>query len=328
MLVLGCIAALLAGCGSGRSSEVPPEVLDMADRAWIRGDSLRALSLLDETVAESPDAFAAVYRLAVLRLESDPARALEGFARAAALDPGHPGPPLFTGILQLTRNEFAAADASMQRAHDLQLRRRGFTLEDTTEVVRQALLDLDAERWADAAQGFTAAIEQDPAEGALYYLKAEAQLGGGFLTDALNTVRTAAEKSPRLAPARALHGFFLFGRRKIEPARAEADAALAAIPDFPAALELHGRIVLFETEYQDGALRIWRALLGNPTRPIVLEIFANSLLRTSQPQQATAFFRYMEAVTAFHDRRLGKPAPATYRKPAAEADSARAPGGR
>jgi tetratricopeptide (TPR) repeat protein len=323
-LLLALLAPLAAGCG-GKKNEVPPQVLEMADRAWCRGDILRAASELENVLKSKPQAFDAIYRLGVMHMEKDPDTALKELAQAAALDPGHPGPVLFTALIHANRNDFAQSDQELARAYALAQRRLGYSVRDTTATLRRALAEFENEHYPAAIAAFDSAAQADPQNGVLAFLKAQAQYRGGFATDALSSVKAVLQKWPDSAQAHVLYGSLLLAQHKDDQAQAEADAALARQPDYAPALELKGRVLLAESEHLDGAIALWRSLLIDPTRAIIHQSLGAALLRSSQPEQATAFLRYVEPLTTFHDRRLGIPTPATHRPTPPPAPGSSAP---
>ena len=112
---------------------------DRADRQWSSGDIPRATATLEGILETHEESFGTLYRLGIFALEHDVTKATELLARAEALDPAHPGPVFFSAMALFPLSRFDEANGILERAYAMGQARLGYSLAETTEVVRGAL---------------------------------------------------------------------------------------------------------------------------------------------------------------------------------------------
>jgi Flp pilus assembly protein TadD len=297
MTTLGLLSAL--GCSGSGGKEAQADTIDLADHAWSRGDTAQAVALLTEVVQKSPRSFPARYRLAFLRMELDPTEAIREFEEVARLDPKHPGPLFYTGIARLRLSDFAGADRDMRRGYALAQARRGYSLEDTSEAARRGIDALHTGQFAQATDAFTKALETDPKNPVLWFLKARSLATGGSLPAAGEAVARAIELRPHFPAARALHAELLLATKQKEPAQQELLIALKEDPNLAAAHYQMAVLHYAESEYRTAALDLWQAILVDPTVAEPHHLLGQIFMDMDQNAQGAIYYQHFESITGF-----------------------------
>ena len=303
--ILGLLSAV--ACSKSGGGQAQADTIDLADHAWSRGDTARARALLTEVLREAPRSFPARYRLAFFRMETDPAGAIKDFEELAPLDPKHPGPVFYAGLTRLRVNDYIGAERDMRRGYALAQARRGYSLEDTSETARRGLGDMNAGQFVRAAEAFTQALETEPENPVLWYLKARSLANAGALEPAGEAVTRALEKRPRFAAARALHAELLLASQQPEPAREELRLALEEDPNLAAAHYQMGVLHLAESEFRTAALDLWQAVLVDPTVAEPHQLLGQTFMRMDLRAEGMIHYQHFEWITAFLQRNLGRP---------------------
>jgi tetratricopeptide (TPR) repeat protein len=303
--ILGLLSAV--ACSKSGGGQAQADTIDLADHAWSRGDTARARALLTEVLREAPRSFPARYRLAFFRMETDPAGAIRDFEEVARLDPKHPGPVFYSGLARLRMSDFTGAERDLRRGYALAQARRGYSLEDTSETARRGLGALNAGQFVRAAEAFTQALETDPENPVLWYLKARSLATAGALEPAGEAVTRALEKRPRFAAARALHAELLLASQQPEPAREELRLALEEDPNLAAAHYHMGLLHLAESEFRTAALDLWQAVLVDPTVSAPHQLLGQTFMDMDQRSEGMIYYQHFEWITGFLQRNLGRP---------------------
>jgi tetratricopeptide (TPR) repeat protein len=299
---------LLALCACGRSGGQgsESEAIDLADRAWSRGDSLQAQRVLEDLIRDHPKSFAARYRLALFPIDSEPEVALERLSELGRLDPKHPGPVFYAGLARLRLNDFTRAEEDLRRGYALAEVRRGYALEDTSEAAREGLAAWRNGRHPAAAAAFERAAAADPENATLWFLVARADASVGNLDQALPAVEKALAKRSDFPVARALRAEVLRLKKRRPEARQELDRALEEDPEEVQALYQLGLLDLDEGEVRSAAIDFWRAVLADPTFPAPHQALGQTFQRMEQPLQGIPFHQHFEWVSGFLVRYLGR----------------------
>lgn len=297
ILVLGWF---LAGCGGAAVDENPDvqDQLALADRQWSSGDIPRSTTTLEGILSGHGESFGATYRLGILALEQDVTGAMEILARAEAMDPSHPGPVFFSAMALIPLSEFDAADEKLTRAYELAQARLGYSLAETTEVVRDALAAIDQERFADAAARLEEAIADDPGNAVLWFLRGRALLAVRQPEDASHAVSVALDHAPDFPEALALRADVNLSWNEIAKAEADLARALELAPHLAYAHSVQGRVHLNQNEYRDAILQFWAALLDDPTVPDY-HYLAGSTLLAARRNQGTLHLQHVEWSNSF-----------------------------
>ena len=303
---------LLCLCACSRSGGQTSEAdsIDMADRAWCRGDSLQAQSLLEEVVRHHPKSFPARYRLAVFPIDGQPEVALERLSELARLDPKHPGPVFYSGLARLRLNDFTRAEKDMRHGYALAEKRRGYALEDTSDAAREGLTAWTAGRFPAAAAAFGRAVAANPGDATLWYLEARAAASAGDLDGAMEALDKALDKAlakrASFAVAHALKAEILRLKKQGPEARAEVEQALKDDPQEVEALYQLGLLDLDDGEVRAAAMDFWRAVLADPTFPPPHQALGQTFMHMEQARQGMPFYQHYEWVQGFLARYFGR----------------------
>jgi tetratricopeptide (TPR) repeat protein len=291
---------LLAGCGETPVDETPEvqDQLSLADRQWSSGDIPRATATLEGVLESHGESFGANYRLGILTLEGDVTEAMGFLARAEALDPAHPGPVFFSAMALLPLSKFDEANERLERAYELGQARLGYSLAETTDVVRDALAALNKERFMDAVAGFEKATVDDPENAVLWFLRGRAHLSIRQAEDASHAVSVALDHAPDFPEALALRADVSLFWNEIEAAKTDLARAMELDPDLPYAHVVQGRVYLNQSEYRDAILQFWAALLEDPTVPDYHYLVGSTLLQASR-SQGTLHLQHVEWSNSF-----------------------------
>jgi predicted Zn-dependent protease len=258
-------------------------------------------------VTENPEDFHAQYRLGVIQVEADPAQARGTLEKAAALAPEHPGPRVFLGFALLQDREFAASQREMIRGYELSRGRTGYSLRDTSRTTALALTRIELGQPLDALpmlKDEAAKAEDNPV---LWQLAADAALRGGNGEAALEHAKRAVSLEPKSGPARATLAGALFILGRNDEAQVEVDKALALHPQLPLALYVSGRLLMAQSEYTTAFNTIWTAILEDPVRADFYHEMGTQMIKLGLADQGTPVLQYMDWVTAFLGRYLGRP---------------------
>ena len=289
----------LVACGRSGGNTAETDAIDLADRAWCRGDSAQAEALLEELLRAEPRSFQARYRLAIFPIDHAPDVALERLNALAAENPKHPGPVFYAGLARLRLNDFVRAEEDLRQGYALARARAGYSLEDTTAELRQALSDLENGKYAAAAAAFERAVSADPDNATLWYLQARAAASMGDLDAAMQSVETALARRGSFPVARALRGEIFRYKKQLPESRAELERALGDDPDQVQALYQLGLLDLEEAEVRAGAMNFWRAVLADPTFAPPHQTLGQTFMQMEQQRQGMPFYQHFEWVQGF-----------------------------
>ena len=285
-----------------------PEVQDqlaLADRQWSSGDIPRATATLEGILSTHGDSFGATYRLGIFALEGDVTEAMEILARAEALEPSHPGPVFFSAMALFPLSDFEAADRKLSRAYEMGQARLGYSLAETTEVARDAIVAMNREKFIDAAAGFEEAIADDPENAVLWFLRGRALLSIRQAKDASHAVSVALDHAPDFPDALALRADVNLFWNEIEKAKADLERALELAPDLAYAHSIRGAVHLNQSEYRDAILQFWAAVLADPTVPDYHYLVGSTLLMAKRPQ-GTLHLQHVEWSNSFLAKKFGR----------------------
>jgi tetratricopeptide (TPR) repeat protein len=301
--------ALVLGCGGGeRTSESRyADLLSRADLRWSQGEEVGARDILDEILDKDETVFAARYRLGAMAVDTTPTEAETHLELAAALDPGHPGPPFFTACARYHVNDYAGGDEAMKMAYDLARARRGYSFPETTETVREGLVALEQNQLVAALRAFTQALEDDPSQPGLWYLYGKTSLTLGGLPQAQLGADRALELDPDFAEALALRSRVRLESGDRDGAREAADRAVALRPELSPVRYQLGLLHLQDNEYRQSALEFWRAVLADPTDPEPHEALGQALTRVQMLELGARQAQHAEWLRTFLGRHLGRP---------------------
>ncbi len=315
IVITAFTALALTGCGSKISAHnaLPDsEAVRQADLHWAQGRLELAQKELHDALEHDSKSFPARYREGAHEVEDHPRDAITDLTEASALAPDHPGPPAFLGFAHQRLSDFAGAQADMEQALELERARVGYAVRDTTAEVREGIHALEEERFLDAMIAFRSDLDRDSTRAAVWYLYGRA----AFLARDLDKAGRAAEKARSLRSdfpeARSLRAAVYLENGDPAPAKAEIEAALALDPGLADAHYRYGLYHLQESEYREGLLELWQAVLENPLDPVYQEETGRTLMKVGLPQQASAFYQHAEAARTFLDRHFHR---GTFRKP-------------
>jgi len=300
------LVLILCACGrsAGKTSEA--ESIDLADRAWARGDSLQSQSVLEELLRHHPKSFGALYRMALFPIDSQPEVALERLTELARLDPKHPGPVFYAGLARLRLNDFNRAEEDLRRGCALAQAQLGYALDDTSEAAREGLAAWKSGKFSAAAAAFGRAVAADPGNATLWYLEGRAAVSAGDLEGAMQATEKALAKRPSFAAAHALKGEILRLKKQAPEARQEVELALKDDPQRVEALYQLGLLDLDAGEARAAALDFWHAVLADPTYPPPHQALGQTFMRMEQPRQGMPFYQHYEWVQGFLLRNSGR----------------------
>ncbi len=300
------VLVFLCACGRSGGQTSETDAIDLSDRAWCRGDSVQAQSVLEELLRHHPKSFAARYRLAIFPIDGQPEVALERLTELAKLDPEHPGPLFYSGFARLRLNDFARAEADLRRGYALAEKRRGYALNDTTDAAREGLAAWTAGRYAAAAAAFGRAVAADPGNATLWFLEGQAAAAIGDLNGAMEAVDKALAKRGSFAAAHALKAELLRLKKQGPEARAEVTEALKDEPQNAEALYQLGLLDLDDSEVRAAAMDFWRAVLADPTFPPPHQALGQTFMHMEQARQGMPFYQHYEWVQGFLARYSGR----------------------
>jgi tetratricopeptide (TPR) repeat protein len=302
-IVASVLMLLTLGCGGGakRNPEVI-EAIDLADRLYGRGAIEDALARLDEARTLAPDDFEVLYRLGIMRLDTDTETAMADLARAAELRPEHPGPPTFIAFGHLSYSDFQTGGRFLEEGLALAGARLRYSLADTAEAARLGLEALDRLDPVAASEAFSEALDQDGQNAVLWYLKARALFRSRRFPEAREALEEALTQDPKLAPAHSLFAEWHLLHDDPEAAKVEIDRALAEDPELGDAYFQQGQYSLAGSEYRDSVVGFWHAVLADPTVPRHHESLGNGLLFANSPHGAL-HLRNLEWLNSFLKRR-------------------------
>lgn len=309
-VTMGILAGLawgMVGCSAGGSDMDlrSPEVL-AADRMWSRGGIDEAKAAL-VTAAEDPASrFAALYRLGLLWLGTDPHKAVDYFAQAEIENPRHPGPVFLSGLARNALNEFDEADLLMKRGYEMARHRLGYALPDTGAAAAEGFLALGRREFAAAAADFVRAREEQGNLAQLYLLEGMALEQARRLDEAGKAVNHALELDAGFAEARVARARLTAMAGDYEGARLELESVLAENPNLASANLQRGYLYLTGSDFRDAALSFWWAVLDDPTRPGAHSAAATTLSRMELAQTAMPVYRNVETINAFLGRYYGR----------------------
>jgi len=273
----------------------------------VQGNIPGAVRELEKVLETHPDDFQAWYRLGVVQIETDPDKARAALEKAGALFPDHPGPQVFLGFLDVADRNFAASDEALARGYDLCRARLGYSLPDTSDVVGLAIARVELGQPLDALAMLEAEATKANDNAVLWLLAADAALRGGRAESALDHAQHALTLKPGLAAAHAVLGGAYFSLHRYDEARAEAERALELHPGLALALHVQSRVDMAESEYTDGFVLGWSAVLEDPMRPDFYHEMGTEMVQLGIADQGTPVLQYMDWVTAFLGRHLGRP---------------------
>lgn len=307
LLILGT-CALFAACGQGHGGEGGPTLaaVERADRDYIRGDLDQTMSVLRQTLEQDSKSFLARYRLGLLELDGNPRQGLTDLEQAASLRPAHPGPRFYSGIARIRLSDFQGGDREMEAALRLAGARLGYSLPETSDVVREGLAALQDGRLRVADERFTTATGNDPRNAVLWFLLARVLMDGADPVRAGGAVNRALDLDSDLAPALVLRSQWHLAREEKEAARSDLEKALLRAPDLAAAHLQMGHQLQAESEYRAAIHEFWLAVLADPTVPEAHSMLGNSMLSANLAYGAV-HLQNLEWLNAFLARRAGSP---------------------
>lgn len=309
------VSSLLLTACAGDSEPEPrpvahPEELSSAIRAWVSGTPDRAQEILSQVFEHDSKSFDAVYLRGVLRVDADPRGALRDLQQAAALDAKHPGPPMFTGVVQQSLSDFPGATRSFTQGLELAERRLGYSLPDTSDAAREGLRALIVGRPVAAHQAFSTALSTDAKNPVLWYLSGLAALRSGLTDSCLVAGTRALELRSRFPAAHSLLAAAYMREGQDALAREHIDAALAGNPRLADAYHQRALLALKRSEYRDAASDFCRAILEDPTVNDAYFSLARTLSTMRQGDTGMIFLQYAEwirsAADRYHDRIPGR----------------------
>jgi len=296
----------LWACGRSGEQTSEGDAIDLADRAWCRGDSLQAQTLLEDVLRHHPKSFPARYRLAIFPIDGQPDVALERLTDLARLDPKHPGPVFYAGLARLRLNDFTRAEEDLRRGYALAEARRGYALDDTSDAAREGLAAWMGGRYPAAAAAFGRAVAADPGNATLWFLEGRAAASTGDMDGALQAVDKALAKRPSFPVAHALKAEILHLKKQGPEARAEVEQALKEEPLQAEALYQLGILDLEDGEVRAAAIDFWRAVLADPTYPPPHQALGQTFMHMEQARQGMPFYQHYEWVQGFLARYSGR----------------------
>jgi len=302
-LLLGLCACGRAG---GKTSASEAEAIDLADRAWCRGDSAQAQSLLDDLLKHHPKSFPALYRLAIFLIDGEPDVALERLNDLAKLDPKHPGPVFYAGLARLRLNDFTRAEEDLRRGYALAEKRRGYALDDTSASAREGLTAYRAGHFQAAAAAFGRAVAADPDNATLWFLESRAALSAGDMNGATEAIGKALAKQGAFPTAHAFKAEILRLKKQGAEARQEVELALKDDPENAEALYQLGLLDLDDAEVRTAAIDLWRAVLADPTFAPAHQALGQTFMHMEQARQGMPFYQHYEWVLGFLSRNSGR----------------------
>ena len=282
----------------------------MATRAWASGDPERAVEILSQVFEHDSKSFDAVYRRGVLRVHQTPRDALRDLQQAAALDPSHPGPPVFSGIALSSLSDFTGAQRAFNRGFQLAERRQGYSLADTSDAAREGLRALTVGRPLAAREAFGRALQDDRKNPALWYLFGAAALRAGLNDSCRVAAEQALKLRPRFPAAQSLLAATYVRDGETEPALRHLEQALDADPRLADAYHQRALLALKRSEYRDAATDLWVAMLEDPTVIDVYFSLGRALGVMRESEMAVSFLQNAEwiksAADRYHDRIPGR----------------------
>jgi tetratricopeptide (TPR) repeat protein len=299
-----CLCASACGRSGGQTSEA--ESIDLADRAWCRGDSLQAQSLLEDVVKHHPKSFPALYRLALFPIDAAPELALEKLTDLSRLDPRHPGPVFYAGLARLRLNDFTRAEEDLRRGYALAEKQRGYALEDTSDAAREGLSAFKGGKYSAAQAALGRAVAADPDNATLWFLEGRAAVSGGDLDGAMQAVDKALAKRASFPAAHTLKGELLRLKKQNAAAREQVALALRDDPDEAEALYQLGLLELDAGEVRAAAIDFWRAVLADPTFAPAHQALGQTFMHMEQARQGMPFYQHYEWVQGFLARYRGR----------------------
>jgi tetratricopeptide (TPR) repeat protein len=303
-LFLGLACVSPCGCSGNKISET--DSIDLADRAWCRGDSTQTQNLLEGVLQHDSKSFAARYRLALIPIDSQPNVALEQLNALARDYPKHPGPVFYAGLARLRLNDFTRAEADLRRGYLLSQAQLGYALKDTSQAAREGLSAWTAGRYAASAEAFRRATQADSTDATLWFLQARTLTAYGDLDGAAQAVGKALSKRPSFPVAHALRAEILRLKKQNVDARQEVKLALKDAPEQVQALYQLGLLDLDEGESRAAAIDFWHAVLADPTFPPPHQALGQTFMHMDQLPQGMPYFQHFEWANGFLDRYLGR----------------------
>ncbi len=309
MLVPGLLAALLGGCSGSETPKPDPHAIELqrADRRWMEGDPGRAMESLHGILETDTKSFGARYRQGVIRFRDEPREALADFEAAAALDPGHPGPRLFSGLVRMSLSDLEGADRDMANAESRAWERRGFPYPPPGDPVREGMDALTADRPREARDIFSLALDESPKRAELWALFASASLRSGEMDDAVEAAERALDLDERMAFAHVVLAGAASSREDPVATRAHLDLALEIDPRLAGAHYLYGALWLRESEYSRAANAFLQAMLEEPTSPESHFSLGRVLMSMRRNQIASNLMQQAEGVQQLLDRKYPPP---------------------
>jgi tetratricopeptide (TPR) repeat protein len=301
LLLLGLSACSRAG---GKTSEA--DTIDLADRAWCRGDTVQAQSLLGDLLKHHPKSFPALYRMAIFPIDGEPEVALERLTDLARLNPKHPGPVFYAGLARMRLNDFTRAEEDMRRGYALAEKRRGYALDDTSAAAREGLSEYRSGHYQAAAAALGRAVAAEPDNAILWFLEGRAALSAGDVDGATEAVGKALAKRESFPSAHALKAEILRLKKQGGDARQEVGLALKDDPENAEALYQLGLLDLDDAEVRAAAIDLWRAVLADPTFAPAHQALGQTFMHMEQARQGMPFYQHYEWVLGFLSRNSGR----------------------
>jgi tetratricopeptide (TPR) repeat protein len=277
-----------------------------AERFWAMSQTDQARATLREVLAADEDDFGARYRLGVLELEDDPARAATELERAAAEQPRHPGPRFFLARARFLMDEESAWEEELARAAALAGTRAGFALAETTEAVAAALAAFDAQDYRTAGPPLRQAAETAMVDPVLWYLAGWATLENGGLLGAGTAAEHALDLDPAFPEALVLLARVRRAGGDRSGARAALEEALTLDPGLASAHTQLGLLLVEQTDFRDGILELWRSILIDPLDPLPHRELGHAFFTMRMAPQGVRYLEQADWLTAFLRR---SPAP-------------------
>ncbi len=278
----------------GRAHELAPDsAAVLAARgalAWSRDDRAAADELLQRALERDSSCASARLYLGRLRLDQgDAEAAIAALVEAKRLDTRSVQTLRWLGEAYLARERFDEADAQLEEAARL--------APEAVELSQlRASLLIDRRQPEKALELLESALARrsDPK---LWILRGVALNDAGRPDEALAALRRGFDQGARDGHARCLYGALLHARGQLSEARAQYEAALEELGDYPLANLDLGLVLFAEKEYERAAERLERVLAFDEENAAAH--FHLGLLQMDylpDPAQAAAHFRRYQAL--------------------------------
>ena len=307
------VMAALAACSpsDSPSSETSGEHapvsawIDRADNRFLQGDFFGARKFLWTELKEDPDSFHAWYRLGVLGVWEDSLRAGRQLDRAQELAPHHPGPPNWRGHMFSKASNPEDAAVWYRKAETL-VRARAVGYPDTTQELGALIPALLAKRPREVVEPLAELAKADTTNGALWALYGKTVFQAGDPYTGEEILSRALSIDPHNQLALSYKGICLYRLSRRNEAMSMADSVLSMNPRHPISLYLKGQVLRDQSEFREGFLYQWRALLENPQEPQLYQHLGSAMMRQGDQAMGIAFLTMMDWTINFRHGEFGR----------------------